>query len=100
MLFGKTVNNRTSYVGIMASLRYVGLQLCTCTWSNHDVYWDNSVPLLLHHSYMLATLTLAVFAPLIGFHFVMTKISKLEECNSLKCSKSFHFSEKTTMKHQ
>jgi hypothetical protein len=41
-----------------------------------------------------------VFAPLIAFHFVMTKISKLEECNSLKCSKSFHFSEKTSVKHQ
>jgi hypothetical protein len=28
---------------------------------------------------MLAVLTLAVFAPLIGFHFVMTKLSKTED---------------------
>lgn len=73
----------------MANLKYVGLQLCTCTWIEIMTCIGITLYLLYHHSYMIAALTLAVFAPLIAFHFVMTKISKLEECNSLKCSKSF-----------
>jgi hypothetical protein len=35
--------------------------------------------LLYLHSYNLAILTLIVFAPLIGFHFAITKLSKIED---------------------
>ena len=52
MLFGKTVNNRTSYRGIMASLRYVRFTTMHMYMGrNHDVYWDNSVPTLSSQLY-------------------------------------------------
>ena len=42
--------------------------------------------LLYLHNYMLAAINLAVFAPLITFHFVMTAISKSEDyCSDSRC---------------
>ena len=49
------------------------------------------------HSYMLAVLTLAVFAPLIGFHFAIARLSKSEDyCSSSSCIRHTRFSNKTT----
>lgn len=45
--------------------------------------------LLYLHSYNLAVLTLIVFAPLIGFHFAITKLSKMEDCDSVGCRPKF-----------
>src|SRR5512133_1923134 len=60
-------------------LKYIALQLCTCTWI--EIMTGAGITLYLTYlqSYMLAVLTLAVFAPLIGFHFVMTRLSKTED---------------------
>ena len=67
-------------------LKHVALQLCTCTWIEIMTGAGISLYLLYLHSYMLAALTLAVFAPLITFHFVMTKISKSEDyCSDSRC---------------
>jgi hypothetical protein len=60
-------------------IKYIALQLCTCTWI--EIMTGAGITLYLTYlqSYMLAGLTLAVFAPLIGFHFVMTRLSKTED---------------------
>jgi hypothetical protein len=46
--------------------------------------------LLYLHSYMLAIITSAVFAPLIAFHFIMTRISNSDDfyCYNQKCSRN------------
>jgi hypothetical protein len=58
-------------------LREIGLQLCTCTWI--EIMTGAGVTLYLvlaMHNYVLAALAAGLFAPLIGFHFVITLISK------------------------
>ena len=65
---------------IAANLKHLGLQLCTCIWIEIMTCIGITLYLLIQlHSYTLAALTLAVFMPLIVFHFVMTRISKKEE---------------------
>jgi hypothetical protein len=52
------------------------------------------------HSYMLAVLTLAVFAPLIGFHFVMARLSKSEDyCSSSTCLTFFRYTDRGLETH-
>jgi hypothetical protein len=78
-------------------VKYIALQLCTCTWI--EIMTGAGIALYLSylHSYMLAALTLAVFAPLIAFHFVMTRLSKSEDyCTSSMCIRRIHFSNNTT----
>ena len=78
-------------------LKHVALQLCTCTWIEIMTGAGISLYLLYLHSYMLAALTLAVFAPLIGFHFVMARLSKSEDyCTSPACIRRSRSSNKTT----
>jgi hypothetical protein len=58
-------------------LKEIGLQLCTCTWI--EIMTGAGVTLYLvlaMHNYVLAALAAGLFAPLIGFHFVITLISK------------------------
>jgi hypothetical protein len=58
-------------------LREIGLQLCTCTWI--EIMTGVGVTLyivLAMHNYVLAALAAGLFAPLIGFHFVITLISR------------------------
>lgn len=60
-------------------LKQIGLQLCTCTWI--EIMTGAGVTLYLvlaMHNYVLAGLAAGLFAPLIGFHFVVTLISKRE----------------------
>ena len=74
-------------------LKYLALQLCTCTWIEIMTGAGITLYLLYLDSYMLAALTLAVFAPLITFHFVMTKMSKSEDyCNNSTCLRRSRFS--------
>ena len=61
-------------------LKEIGLQLCTCTWI--EVMTGVGITLYLvvaMHNYVLAALSAGLFAPLIGFHFVITLISKRDD---------------------
>jgi hypothetical protein len=73
-------------------LKYVALQLCTCTWI--EIMTGAGITLYLTYlqNYMLAVLTLGVFSPLIGFHFAMTRLSKSEDyCASAACIRRSRF---------
>ena len=72
-----TMNNK--------DLKYIALQLCTCTWIEIMTGAGLTLYLIYLHSYMLAAITLAVFGPLVAFHFIMARISKSENCDSLGC---------------
>lgn len=55
----------------------IGLQLCTCTWI--EIMTGIGVTLyivLAMRDYVLAAQAAGLFAPLIGFHFIFTLISK------------------------
>jgi hypothetical protein len=61
-------------------LKEIGLQLCTCTWI--EIMTGAGVTLYLFvalHSYFLAAIAAGLFAPLIGFHFVISLISKRDD---------------------
>ena len=61
-------------------LKEIGLELCTCTWI--EIMTGAGVTLYLvvaMHNYILAALAAGLFAPLIGFHFVITLISKRDD---------------------
>ena len=62
------------------TLKEIGLQLCTCTWI--EIMTGVGITLYLvvaMHNYFLAALSAGLFAPLIGFHFVTTLISKRDD---------------------
>ena len=62
------------------TLKEIGLQLCTCTWI--EIMTGVGITLYLvvaMHNYVLAALSAGLFAPLIGFHFVTTLISKRDD---------------------
>jgi len=65
-------------------VKSIALQLCTCTWIEIMTGAGITLYMLYLQSYMLAALTLALFAPLIAFHFVLTKMSKLDDCDCIK----------------
>ncbi len=67
------------------NLKYVALQLCTCTWIEVMTCIGIASYVVYIHSYNLAILTLIVFAPLIVFHFAITKLSKKEGCSIIRC---------------
>jgi hypothetical protein len=56
--------------------RYFALQLCTCTWIEIMTGAGFSLYLLYLQNFYLSTLTIALFAPLIGFHFAIDKLSR------------------------
>ena len=56
------------------NLKHVALQLCTCTWIEIMTGAGIIVYMLYLGNYTLAAITVAVFAPLIGFHFAVSKI--------------------------
>ena len=79
-------NIKTQMYTMNMNLKHIALQLCTCTWI--EIMTGAGITLYLTYlqSYMLAALTLAVFAPLIGFHFLMARLSKSEDyCTSTSC---------------
>jgi hypothetical protein len=57
------------------NLKHVVLQLCTCTWIEIMTGVGITVYLSYLQNYNLAALTIAAFAPLIGFHFAIDKLS-------------------------
>jgi hypothetical protein len=67
------------------NLKHVAIQLCTCTWIEIMTGAGITLYLLYLQSYHLAALTVVVFAPLIGFHFAIDRLSsnKLEPSGSL-----------------
>lgn len=58
------------------NLKYAAAQLCTCTWIEIMTGVGITLYLLYLQNYSLAALTAAMFAPLIGFHFAVDKLSK------------------------
>ncbi len=72
-------------------LKNIALQLCTCTWIEIMTCIGIASYLVYLHNYELAALTLIVFAPLIAFHFVITKISKVEDCDMGRCRRIVRF---------
>jgi hypothetical protein len=69
------------------NLKHVATQLCTCTWIEIMTGAGITLYLLYLQSYHLAALTVVVFAPLIGFHFTIDRLSsnKLERsCRFVK----------------
>jgi hypothetical protein len=69
-------------------MKYIALQLCTCSWLETMTATGIILYLLYLQSNQLAIISLAVFAPLIGFHFAVSKMSKLEDCKCIKKSQS------------
>ena len=67
------------------NLKLVAMQLCTCTWIEIMTGVGITLYLLYLQSYHLAALTVVVFAPLIGFHFTIDRLSsnKLEPSGRL-----------------
>jgi hypothetical protein len=60
----------------MMGLKQIALQLCTCTWI--EIMTGSGIVLYMLYlgNYMLAGITAAAFAPLILFHFAMTRLPK------------------------
>jgi hypothetical protein len=67
------------------NLKHVAIQLCTCTWIEIMTGTGITLYLLYLQSFYLAALTAVVFAPLIGFHFAIDRLSsdKLEPSSRL-----------------
>ena len=60
----------------MASLKQIAMQLCTCTWIEIMTGAGIVLYMLYLGNFMLAGITAVAFAPLILFHFAMTKLPK------------------------
>ena len=58
----------------MVGLRRIAMHLCTCTWI--EIMTGSGIVLYMLYlgNYMLAGVTVAAFAPLVIFHFAMTKL--------------------------
>ena len=62
------------------NLKHIALHLCTCTWIEIMTGAGVTLYLLYLQNYYLAVLAAGMFAPLIGFHFVVDKLSKEKAC--------------------
>jgi hypothetical protein len=58
----------------------IALQLCTCTWLEIMTCIGVTLYLLHNSEYNLALITIAVFSPLVGFHFAISKTSNDDYC--------------------
>jgi len=67
------------------NVKEIALQLCTCTWLEIMTCVGVTLYLLYNSEYYLALITIVVFSPLIGFHFVVSKTSNDEYC--ARCQK-------------
>ena len=56
------------------NLKHLALQLCTCTWIEIMTGAGITLYLLYMQEYTLAAVTVAAFAPLIGFHFAIDRL--------------------------
>jgi len=60
----------------LIDLKHVAMQLCTCTWIEIMTGAGITLYMLYLGNYTLAAITVAVFAPLIIFHFAMTRLPR------------------------
>lgn len=58
------------------NLKQVALELCTCTWIEIMTCVGVTLYLLYLSQFSLALITVAVFSPLIGFHFAISKLTQ------------------------
>ncbi|MDQ3852980.1 MAG: hypothetical protein M3299_09120 [Thermoproteota archaeon] len=58
------------------NLKHIALQLCTCTWIEIMTGAGIIFYMLYLGNYTLVAITMAVFAPLIGFHFAVSKVQQ------------------------
>jgi hypothetical protein len=56
------------------NLKHIALQLCTCTWIEIMTGAGITFYMLYLGNSALAAITVMVFAPLIGFHFAVSKL--------------------------
>jgi hypothetical protein len=64
----------TAIDAVVASLKQIAMQLCTCTWIEIMTGAGITLYLLYTQNYTLAAVTVAAFGPLIGFHFAIDRI--------------------------
>jgi hypothetical protein len=99
--YGGTNIQLTKIAGIRnttVNLKHIALQLCTCTWIEIMTGAGIIVYMLHLGNYTLAAITVAVFAPLIGFHFAVSKIQHSNvEWNSRRTVKLRYV---TSLKHK
>jgi uncharacterized RDD family membrane protein YckC len=58
------------------NVKQIAMQLCTCTWIEIMTGAGITLYMLYLGNYMLAAVTVGVFAPLIIFHFAMDRLPK------------------------
>lgn len=76
---------------IKIDFKDIGLRLCTCTYIEIMTGLGISLYLLAMHNYPLSALSAIIFAPLIVFHYVISRLSsgKWEDsCDSGNCGSS------------
>ena len=58
----------------VVGIKQIAMQLCTCTWI--EIMTGSGIVLYMLYlgNYMLAGVAAAAFAPLVIFHFAMTKL--------------------------
>ena len=70
------------------NIKRVGLELCTCTWIEIMTCMGVTLYLLYLSQFSIAIITIAVFSPLIGFHFAISKLTKFDDlcvsCQGMK----------------
>jgi len=73
---------------IKLDFKNIGLQFCTCTYIEIMTGLGISLYLLFMHNYTLSVLSAIVFAPLIIFHYVISRIPSdrwEKTCNTRSC---------------
>lgn len=63
------------------------LLMCTCTWVEIWTAIGVTGYLIYQQNYTLASIAASLFAPLIGFHFLMDRISRKDERIMTKLSR-------------
>jgi hypothetical protein len=79
------------------NLKRVGLELCTCIWIEIMTCVGVTLYLLYLSQFSIAIITIAVFSPLIGFHFAISKLTKSDDlCASCQGVKILRLSRSPT----
>jgi hypothetical protein len=61
------------------NLKQIGLELCTCTWIEIMTCVGVTLYLLYLSQFSIAIITIAVFSPLIVFHFAISRLTKFDD---------------------
>ncbi len=78
MKLGKAKNSYMEIDTHSMNLKRVGLELCTCTWIEIMTCVGVTLYLVYLSQFSIAIITIAVFSPLIGFHFAISKLTKFD----------------------